>query len=105
MKKFLGAETDHAVAEFAEAFIKSMPTGAQNAYAHGTCQDAIYVTIREDQPVNLCGAFEKPIRSSEGYVEASKRALCELSLIHILEILALRMNGIKLDTLLMQVSA
>lgn len=77
LKKFLGAETDHAVAEFAEAFIKSMPTGAQNAYANGTCQDAIYVTIREDQPVNLCGAFEKPIRSSEGYVEASKRALCE----------------------------
>lgn len=77
LKKSLGAETGHAVAEFTEAFIKSMPTGAQNAYANGTCQDAIYVTIREDQPVNLCGAFEKPIRSSEGYVEASKRALCE----------------------------
>ena len=27
--------------------------------------------------MNLCGAFEKPIRSREGYVEASKRALCE----------------------------
>ena len=74
---FLGAETGHAVAEFAEAFINSMPTGAQNTYANFTAPDAIYVTVRDDQPVNLCGAFERPIHSNEGYVEASKRALCE----------------------------
>ena len=54
-----------------------MPTGAQNAYANRTCQDAIYVAIRNDQPINLCGAFEKPIRSNTGYVEASKHELCE----------------------------
>ena len=30
----------------------------------------------EDQPVNLCGAFEKPVRKSpEGYAEPSKTAL------------------------------
>lgn len=77
LKGFLGAETAHAVREFTEAFLYSMPTGAQNAYANRTCQDAIYVAIRNDQPVNLCGAFEKPIRSSEGYVAASKHELCE----------------------------
>lgn len=77
LKGFLGTETAHAVREFTEAFLYSMPTGAQNAYANRTCQDAIYVAIRNDQPVNLCGAFEKPIRSSEGYVAASKHELCE----------------------------
>ena len=77
LKLHLENETAHAVREFVEAFVCSMPTGAQNAYANRTSQDAIYVTIRDDQPINLCGAFEKPIRSSEGYVESSKRALCE----------------------------
>ena len=37
--------------------------------------------VREDQPVNLCGAFEKPVAAKEddgyGYVEASKKALCD----------------------------
>ena len=77
MKKFLENDTARAVKEFTEAFICSMPTGAQNAYANRTCQDAIYVAIRNDQPINLCGAFEKPIRSNTGYVEASKHELCE----------------------------
>ena len=77
LKKFLENDTARAVKEFTEAFICSMPTGAQNAYANRTCQDAIYVAIRNDQPINLCGAFEKPIRSNTGYVEASKHELCE----------------------------
>ena len=34
------------------------------------------MTIREDQPVNLCGAFERAVRkSAEGYAEPSKNAL------------------------------
>ncbi len=77
LKRWLGAETAHAVAEFAEAFINSMPTGSQNSYANRTLPNAVYVTVRKDQPINLCGAFEKPIRSAEGYAEASKLALCE----------------------------
>ena len=36
----------------------------------------VNVTIREDQPVNLCGAFERAVRkSTEGYAEPSKSAL------------------------------
>ena len=77
LKKFLENDTARAVKEFTEAFLCSMPTGAQNAYANRTCQDAIYVAVRKDQPINLCGAFEKPIRSNAGYVEASKHELCE----------------------------
>lgn len=76
--KFLDVEdTSKAVKEFAKAFILSMPTGKQNTFANRTLPDAIYVTLRSDQPVNLCGAFEKAIpSSSSGFVEASKKALC-----------------------------
>ena len=64
------------VRSFGEAFIRSMPTGKQNTFANRTLPDAVYVTIREDQPVNLCGAFEQAVRKSlEGYAEPSKSAL------------------------------
>ena len=63
---------------FAEAFIRSMPTGKQNTFANRTLPDAIYVTVRNDQPVNLCGAFEKPVYTSAGgYAEPSEKALVD----------------------------
>lgn len=73
----LGAEkAAEVVRSFGEAFIRSMPTGKQNTFANRTLPDAVYVTIREDQPVNLCGAFERAVRKSvEGYAEPSKSAL------------------------------
>lgn len=77
LRRLLGSATSHAVAGFAEAFIRSMPTGSQNTFANRTLPDAVYVTIRDDQPVNLCGAFENPVKASEGYVKASKRAICD----------------------------
>ena len=77
LAKFLDVkDVAKAVREFAKAFILSMPTGKQNTFANRTLPDAVYVTIRDDQPVNLCGAFEKAVpSSSNGYVEASKNAL------------------------------
>ena len=77
--KHLGAEeTPRVVRAFAEAFVRAMPTGKQNTFANRTLPDAVIVTIREDQPVNLCGAFEKVIpASAEGFVERSKRALAD----------------------------
>ena len=77
LAEHLGAEKAAAVVRsFGEAFIRSMPTGKQNTFANRTLPDAVYVTIREDQPVNLCGAFEQAVhRSAEGYAEPSKRAL------------------------------
>ena len=71
----VGDETAQAVRGFAEAMIRSMPTGKQNSYANKTLPDLVYVTVRTDQPVNLCGAFEKPINGNDGYAEKSKKAL------------------------------
>ena len=59
----LKADTPQAVRAFVEAFVRSMPTGKQNTFANRT------------------GAFEKPVAAKEddgyGYVEASKKALCD----------------------------
>ena len=77
LERHLGAKkAAEVVLSFGEAFIRSMPTGKQNTFANRTLPDAVYVTIREDQPVNLCGAFERAVRKSvEGYAEPSKSAL------------------------------
>ena len=75
----LGAEqAAETVRAFGEAFLFSMPTGKQNSFANRTLPDAVYVTIREDQPVNLCGAFERAVpRSAQGYAAPSKAALAQ----------------------------
>lgn len=74
----IGASVSDAVQGFAKAFICSMPTGKQNSYANRTLPDMVYVTIRNDQPVNLSGAFEKPVTSrNEGYAEKSVSTLAD----------------------------
>ena len=71
-----GKETAKAIRNFVEAFVKSMPTGKQNTFANRTLPDDVYVTIRQDQPLNLCGAFERPVVSNgEGYIKGSEKAL------------------------------
>ena len=72
------AQASETVRAFGEAFLFSMPTGKQNTFANRTLPDAVYVTLREDQPVNLCGAFERAVpRSMQGYAEPSKAALAQ----------------------------
>ena len=72
------AQAAETVRAFGEAFLFSMPTGKQNTFANRTLPDAVYVTLREDQPVNLCGAFERAVpRSAQGYAEPSKAALTQ----------------------------
>ena len=72
LAKTLGGKTPMAVRTFAETFIRSMPTGKQNTFANRTLPDAVYVAVRRDQPINLAGAFEKPVRAGdEGYVRES----------------------------------
>ena len=71
----IGNDVSEALKGFAKAFICSMPTGKQNSYANRTLPDLIYVTVREDQPVNLSGAFEKPVGGHDGFVEKSEEAL------------------------------
>lgn len=72
----LGTDTVEAAIEFVRAFACSMPTGKQNTFANRTLPDALLVTLRSDQPINLVGAFEKPIPAGdEGYVTASAKRL------------------------------
>jgi len=72
LRMHLGDDAVNALAGFAQAFICSMPTGKQNTFANRTVPDAVYVAVRQDQPVNLAGAFERPVRAGEeGYVEKS----------------------------------
>ncbi len=73
--KTIGTDVADAVVGFARAFVFSMPTGKQNSYANRTLPDLIYVTIREDQPVNFSGAFEEPVKGKEGFVRESKNKL------------------------------
>lgn len=56
---------------FIEAFAKSMPTGKANTFANQTLPQAILVCMRSDRPVSLVSAFERPVRSSDGYVTQS----------------------------------
>lgn len=78
LQKHLGLETAKAVRGFADAFVRSMPTGKQNTFANRTLPSMVYVTIRDDQPINLSEAFEKPVYSGKGgYVEASAAALID----------------------------
>ena len=61
---------------FANAFVRSMPTGKQNSFANRTLPELVYVTLRKDQPVYLGGAFEKPVETGRnGYVQGSVDAL------------------------------
>lgn len=67
-----------AVKEFLRAFVSSMPTGKQNTFANGTPPYAVMVAIRRDQPVNLVGAFETPVKTGEGgYQKKSAEALAK----------------------------
>lgn len=70
--------TAETAAKFVEAFVRSMPTGKQNTFANRTLPSMVYVTIRRDQPVNLCGAFEKPVSAKNGgYSEESEEKFVE----------------------------
>lgn len=53
--------TARGVAAFVEAFVKSMPTGKQNTFANRTLPNVVAVSLRNDQPINLVSAFERPV--------------------------------------------
>ena len=70
--------TQQAVQVFIDAFVQSMPTGKQNTFANRTLPDAVVITLRDDQPINCVGAFERavvPGSAESGYVAAAARAL------------------------------
>lgn len=76
LKKNLEEDAVIAVKGLVEAFVKAMPDGKQNTFANRTVPNMVYVTIRKDQPVNLCGAFERPVISvNDGFVRESEKRL------------------------------
>ncbi len=65
-----------ATQAFVEAFVCAMPTGKQSTFANRTLPDMVYLTLRCDQPINMVGAFEKPVRPYDGgLMEPSIKAL------------------------------
>lgn len=60
-----------AVEAFVQSFARSLPTGKQNTFANRTLPDAIVISVRDSQPINLVGAFEKAITSSDRLEAAS----------------------------------
>lgn len=74
-QKLKKEEVVDAVRGFVEAFIKAMPDGKQNSFANRTLPFYTYVTVREDQPISMVGAFEKAVaKSKDGYENNSIKA-------------------------------
>ncbi|GAB3618006.1 type I-E CRISPR-associated protein Cas7/Cse4/CasC [Okibacterium endophyticum] len=71
--------TSAAVSAFLTAFITSMPTGKQNTFANRTLPEAVVVTIRKKQSVNLVGAFEEAVvaTDSSGRLKTASERLAE----------------------------
>lgn len=67
------AATRRAVEAFVRSFTTSMPSGKQNTFANRTLPDAIVVTLRDTQSVNLVSAFEVPVGEDERLNEASRK--------------------------------
>lgn len=64
-----------AIEAFVRSFIQAMPTGKQNSFAAATRPSAVVVTVASGQPTSLVGAFERPIRSIDGYLAPAVTAL------------------------------
>ncbi|MDT0263792.1 type I-E CRISPR-associated protein Cas7/Cse4/CasC [Jatrophihabitans lederbergiae] len=88
LRKNLSGNTDnadadaavaHGAKEFIRSFALSMPTGYANSTAPQTLPTLVLVSLREDRPVSLVGAFERPVKadSEGGYVDASVKRLLD----------------------------
>lgn len=63
---------------FVKSFITSIPTGKINSYANQTIPQAILISLRNDRPISLVSAFEKPVETrKDGYVSNSIKKLIE----------------------------
>lgn len=70
--------TEEAVRAFVDSFVRSMPTGKQNTFANRTVPDAVVVELRDDQPINLVGAFEDAVEAhGHGFVSPAVQRLVE----------------------------
>ena len=81
MEQLESAEaTARGATAFVEAFVKSMPTGKQNTFANRTLPNVVAVSLRDDQPINLATAFERPVYAERDrsitQVAAERLAAC-----------------------------
>ncbi|MGV9534008.1 type I-E CRISPR-associated protein Cas7/Cse4/CasC [Streptosporangium sandarakinum] len=58
-----------AVEVFVQHFARSIPSGHQNSFAHRTLPSLVAVVVRDDQPVNLVSAYERPVVHREDQEE------------------------------------
>ncbi|MCI1642606.1 MAG: type I-E CRISPR-associated protein Cas7/Cse4/CasC [Actinomyces sp.] len=78
LEKNLGTKqaVQEAVKAFVDSFVRSMPTGKQNTFANRTVPDAVVVQLRDDQPINLVGAFEDVVEADgHGFVRPAAHRL------------------------------
>ena len=68
-----------AIEAFTRSFVVSMPTGKQNTFANRTRPGFVMLEVRNDQPVNLVGAFENPIRSTSGVLPQAAQELARFA--------------------------
>ncbi|MFJ2620775.1 type I-E CRISPR-associated protein Cas7/Cse4/CasC [Glutamicibacter sp. NPDC087344] len=76
LNKTLGDSTVTAatVAQFIDSFVRAMPTGKQNTFAHGTLPDALVLSFSNEQPLSWVGAFEQAITADFGGSRLEKSA-------------------------------
>jgi CRISPR system Cascade subunit CasC len=63
------------VSGFLDGFIRTVPSGKQNATAAVTVPDLVYITVRADRPTSLASAFEAPMTGHTGHLSGSVRRL------------------------------
>lgn len=67
--------TIRAATAFLRSFVTSMPSGKMNTFANRTLPEAVLVTVRDTQAINLVGAYELPIKEFESRIEEACRRL------------------------------
>lgn len=60
-----------AVSELLSVISRANPGGKQTNFASFPYADYMMLTLSDSQPLSLANAFEKPVRSSEGYMDQS----------------------------------
>ena len=72
------AVADRAIELFVDSFVRSMPSGKITTFANRTLPDAVLVQVRDDQPINMSGAFEEPIVAGRcGFAEPAVQRFVE----------------------------
>lgn len=72
------AVADRAVELFVNSFVRSMPTGKITTFANHMLPDAVLVQVRNDQPINMSGAFEEQIVAAQhGFAEPAIKRFVE----------------------------